>query len=143
MNRLAVPVSLLLACPGCLHLGLTHRHREEPLRDAQLDALVPGTTDLGAALKALGAPLDVWEYRADGMALAWAWSHTTRFGFRMSYSVAPRTPAASFSWDDATLDQPGCVLWFGPDLVLESAKRGKLRDLTASLRRRPSAQEYD
>ena len=41
---------------------------------------------------------------------------------------------------DTTL--PGCVLWFGPDLVLERWQRGTLGDLLPG-RQRPSAQLAD
>lgn len=136
---------LLAACAtaplaGCIQLRWTKRNIEDPVSPAAVESMWPGTDTLHSALVKLGAPHYVWEYRGEGMALAWVHQEEDDFGLRVSYSLS-RGPSASFRFDDSQLDVPGVVLWFDDELVLEKVRQGNLRDLTEELSRRPASVE--
>jgi hypothetical protein len=87
----------------------------------------------------------VFEYRVgqDGMsgaALLWIWREAAGWGIEVS--GGSEEASGSFSFNLADTDLPGCVLWFGPDLVLERWQRGTLGDLMPG-RQRPSPQLAD
>lgn len=134
--------TFLLLLQGCVHLYWNVDHVEEPIPDGVLAKLEPGTDDLGRCLQLLGAPHFVWEYRGDGMALAWVTLDSSAFGFSVSYTFE-HFAATSLSYDSGFAELPGVVLWFGPDLKLESWRRGRMRDLTSGLQHRPAAPEDD
>jgi hypothetical protein len=117
---------------------------DEPIRDEQLAALRPGTDDLARCLEALGAPQRVLEYRVDaelrsGMALVWTWRESAGWGIEVTAEVSGVSEEASgsFKFNQSDIDLPGCVLWFGPDLVLERWRSGTLGELLPT-RRRPA-----
>ena len=87
-----------------------------------------GKDDLGACLAALGAPELVFEYRGNGAALLWTWRDVAGWSFHVSIPVIDRA-SARFQLDLTDTDQPGCMLWFGPDLVLESWRTGTLGEI--------------
>ncbi|HEX5050384.1 MAG TPA: hypothetical protein VFZ65_01300 [Planctomycetota bacterium] len=124
---------------GCLHVRVSRASLDDPIAPAVLETLRPGRDDLGACLRALGAPHRVFEYRlaasGDGMALLWVWRDTFGWGFQVS--LPSKDLPADFDFDSVTADLPGCVLWFGPDLVLERWRSGLIGELLPD-RVRPS-----
>lgn len=139
----ALATCALLLLPGCIQLRWTARNTDDVVSPVAMESMWPGTDTLQTALAKLGAPHYVWEYRGDGMALAWVHQEEEDLGLRVSYAVS-RGPSASFRFDDSQLDVPGAVLWFDGKLVLEKVRQGNLRDLTEELSRRPTAiDEFD
>ncbi|MCK5944303.1 MAG: hypothetical protein KAI24_20115 [Planctomycetes bacterium] len=113
----------------------------EPVDLEALRALEPGRDDLASCLAKLGAPVAVQEYRvaadrSSGMALIWWWSRRYGWGLDISVPVYDEQ-SVSFEMDFGGTDMPGCVLWFGEDLVLERWREGLVGELLAG-RRRPS-----
>jgi hypothetical protein len=131
----ALAMGLLL--PACVHVDWDVRHVEDPIPDGALAQLEPGKDDLGRCLQVLGAPHFVWEYRGEGAALAWVSLDSSTFSFDISYTFEHWAPT-SFSYENGAANLPGVVLWFGPDLVLERWRRGRMRDLTSGLHHRPA-----
>lgn len=129
--------ALLALLPGCVHLTWDAHHVEEPVPDGALAGLEPGKDGLDRCLQLLGAPHFVWEYRGEGAALAWVASDSGGLSFGISYTWE-RFATTSFRYDKDAADLPGVVLWFGPDLVLERWRRGRMRDLTSGLHHRPA-----
>src|SRR5204863_6948788 len=98
----------------------------------QLGALRPGHDTLATCLHALGAPNRVFEYRVEadgssGMALLWYSRAEVGWGVDVSSPVEEAPASVAFDSSDASL--PGCVLWFGKDLVLEMWRAGTVGDL--------------
>lgn len=129
--------TLALAAAGCVSGSYARATIDEPLPTARLDALQAGRDDLAACLRVLGAPHRVFEYRTDGggpsgAALLWFWRDSRGFGVEVS-SPSDQVPG-SVSFDFAGADLPGCMLWFGPDLVLERWQQGLVGDLLPRLR---------
>lgn len=112
---------------GCVNLTYTRVRKDEPLPESAVQALRAGQDDLGVCLGALGAPNVVLDHRGGGMALLWYWQDAAGFGLEVS-SPSDQVPA-SMSFDFGTADLPGCMLWFGPDLVLERWRFGAISDL--------------
>lgn len=119
----AVGLALLPSCVGYL------RFREnEPLERERIEALRPGVDDLGQCLSQLGAPVHVFEYRIDGMVLLWTWQDTDDWSLDVSLPVTDFANA-EFELDLTASERPGCALWFGPDLILERVRQGRIGDL--------------
>ena len=133
-------LALALLLQGCVNVYWEVEHVQEPITDGTLAKLEPGKDDLGRCLQVLGAPHFVWEYAGNGAALAWVSSDTSAWGFSVSYSIEWFAPT-SFRWDQGFANLPGVVLWFGPDLVLERWKRGRMRDLISGHHHRPAEPE--
>jgi hypothetical protein len=138
--RLALVAVMPLLAPlgGCVSGSFSHRSIDEPIAGERLAALQPGATTLGDALERLGAPNRVYEYRlaADGtagMALLWFWRDAAGWG--LSFSVGRDDVPGSVSIDRLSADLPACMLWFGPDLVLERWRKGTVGDLAPARRR--------
>lgn len=142
MRTAALTGLLLLACAGCVRFAVGRYRQEQPVAIEQLEQLTPGRDDLGSCLHVLGAPVYIFEWQRDGMALAWVWEDVFEWGLRVSLAFG-RGPSASFSYDDADADRPGCMLWFDRDLVLREWRRGSMRDLVQQLRQRPGYWEDD
>ncbi len=123
---------------GCVSLNLSRGNLNEPIADATLASLKPGESDLTRCLTTLGAPNLVWEYKIDGVALAYAWVDSGGWGVSLSYSFNRYAPAASFNFDSRDDDRNGVVLFFDEGLILESVKRGRLGELLP-INRRPAA----
>lgn len=121
---------------SCLRLGYGVTRLEEPVDRAVLSSLRPATDDLASCLLRLGAPHYVWEYRGDGVAIAWYYLDGSDFDIDLSYALSRELTSASFSIDLDDNDLPGAVLWFDRDLVLIEWREGNMRDLTNNLRRR-------
>lgn len=122
-RRGALIVAAAAVLPGCVQIV---RYRvDEPVPGSAVQALQPGREDLGQCLAALGAPTEVLAYRGDGMALVYSWTDMLDWGFEFSVPLQDYV-SASFSFDSGDATRPGCVLWFGPDLVLERRECGSL-----------------
>lgn len=136
--------SLLLAAllSGCVQLGYTARWVDQAPTAEALQQLQVGSDDLTRCLARLGAPHFVWEYAGDGAALGWAYGDGSSWGVGASYSFGKFTNV-SFDFASSNMQLPGVVLWFDSDLRLQAWRQGKLRDLTAGLRRRPASLEGD
>ncbi|MEW6071404.1 MAG: hypothetical protein AB1726_02260 [Planctomycetota bacterium] len=142
MNRLVL-AGLLGLLASCISVAWERDSRFAPPAPDAVAALRPGEADLGVCLAALGAPLWVWEYRGDGVAIAYGWLE--RRGWNASASL-PVGDWYSLSFDYTGVDEEmeGLVLFFDPDLRLVERREGLLRDLTAERRRpRPSAAMAD
>jgi len=136
---------LALLAAGCVQGEYNRITVDEPLREELVAPLRPGVDTLAQCLAQLGAPHRVFEYRVgqdgtSGAALLWVWREAAGWG--VDVSGGTEEASGSFSFDLTNTDLPGCVLWFGPDLVLERWQRGTLGDLLPG-RQRPSAQPAD
>lgn len=137
----AAVFAVVLATGGCVTGNYGHTSFDEPIADERVAALVPGQASLTDCLQTLGAPSRVFEYRVgptgeSGMALLWFWRDQAGWG--LDASSGDDAIPGSVSFDAVATDLPGFVLWFGPDLRLERARKGTLGDLLPG-RLRPSA----
>jgi hypothetical protein len=143
----ALPLAAVLLCSGCVSVTWQRTSRFEPVDAAAVEELLPGEGreetgapgdlepgDLERCLTTFGAPLWVWEYRGDGMALAYGWLEVRNWGVNVSLPVS-RNFSVSFDYHDIDEEMRGLVLFFGPDLALVGIRRGLLRDLTMEARR--------
>ncbi|MCR9243420.1 MAG: hypothetical protein NXI31_00205 [bacterium] len=112
--------------PSCI--GYIRSRVNEPVPTQVLTSLRIGQDDLGACLAALGAPVHVFEYDGDGMVLLWSWQDIDDWSLDVSVPVT-EFANAEFELDLTATERLGCVLWFGPDLVLSGWRRGQLGDL--------------
>jgi hypothetical protein len=101
-----------------------------------LEAINPGDP-LDACLARLGAPLLLWEYGGDGMALAYGGGEVHEVGLSLSFTISDNVDA-SFNFDGVDEELEGVVLVFDPDLRLRWVRRGMLRELVRTGRRRPA-----
>lgn len=140
-RTLIVVLAATLLASGCFRFSWRHQTRNAPAGSAALDELRPRETSLDQCLERLGAPLYVWEYKRNGVALAYGWLENDEKGFSVSVPIA-QDFSASLSYDDADAQMRGVVLLFGPELTLELVRRGYLRDLSVEFdRSRPAASE--
>jgi hypothetical protein len=143
--RKLVPASsaLALLLSACISGEWWRENREAPTPESALDGLRPGHADLADCLSTLGAPLRVWEYRGNGMALAYGWYDQTAWGFTVTIP-AQEYVEVSFEYDHGNLDVPAVLLLFDTDLRLLEIRRGILREIAGELiRRRPNLVEDD
>jgi hypothetical protein len=142
MRRRGVPLAAQLvagALAGCVSGSYSRASVDEPAGTDGFAALQPGTTTLAACLARLGAPNRVYEYQVaadgtSGMALLWFWRDEAGWGLEVS---GGEDVPGRVSFDRGAADLPGCMLWFGRDLVLERWRQGPVGELAPS-RRRPS-----
>ena len=100
-RALTIPALLCSLLCGCVSLNWSRGNVNEPIADAALASLRPGEADLTQCLSTLGAPNLVWEYKIDGLALAYAWVDSGGWGAGASYSFFRYAPAASFNFAPA------------------------------------------
>lgn len=136
-------MALALFAPACVSGAYNADSLYEPIVSERLEALRPGHDTLATCLQALGAPNRVLEYHVEpdgssGMALLWFWRDAEGWGIELS-SPADEVPA-SVAYSAAAADLPGCVLWFGADLVLELWRVGPIGELLPG-RVRPSVSD--
>jgi hypothetical protein len=135
--------SLLLApLAGCLAVTWQHEVEHERVSNRAIKHLQPGASDLGACLDALGAPLYVWEYRGDGLVLAYGWLQTLHWGASASADMGNGL-SASFNYDSIDGATQGYVLFFDDAWILTAVKAGNLRDLAAGFQRQRPAPVED
>jgi hypothetical protein len=142
VNGVARTVGLvaLLATAGCVTGSYNHVSADEPIADERVAALAAGKATLTDCLSALGAPNRVFEYDVgadgrSGAALLWYWRDQSGWG--LDVSSGDESLPGSVSFESVAGELPGYMLWFGPDLVLERARRGTVGDLVPG-RLRPS-----
>lgn len=134
-------LALLPLIGGCLNITWQRESRFAPPPEEAVARLQPDESSLGHCLNALGAPLWVWEYRGDGVGLAYGWLETESSGFNLSAPVTDYV-AVSLDYDEVDSEMHGLVLLFDEDLNLTELRRGLLRDLTTKARRtRPGTVE--
>lgn len=136
----AAIVALGLLSSGCVTFKYERHLTHEALPEDAIAGLEIGTSDIGDALRALGAPLYVWEGQGDAVVLAWGHENRREVGFSVSVPVLDQG-SASFDYDDVSSRLEGYVLLFGADLKLELVRAGLLRDLARVSRRRPGTPE--
>lgn len=124
--------ALALLGAGCVD-GDYNRRRiyQEPLPEA-VDALAVGTSDVGAVVDSLGAPLFVIEVGL-GLALAWGWEDVTNWNVEVSGPIGDAQGTVRYTSETSTIR--GLVLFFDEAWRLTSVRRGFLGDLLP--RRRP------
>jgi hypothetical protein len=140
--KLAIVLALLAPLQSCISLTWQHEITLEPVRPEAVATLQPGTSDLGACLDALGAPLYVWEYRGDEIALAFGWLESRHWGAGVRAQVVENV-SASFNYDAIDAATEGYVLFFDEAWKLTAVRRGKLRNLAAAIARHPPAPVED
>jgi len=141
--RLLAASALCLLPAGCISAEWWRDNRHAPTADAALDDLQPGAADLSRCLAALGAPLRVWEYRGNGMGLAYGWHDHAAWGFTVTIPVHEYVDV-SFEYDHGDLELPAVLLLFDAEQRLCEVRRGILREIAADLlRRRPNDVEDD
>jgi hypothetical protein len=134
-------LALLPLLTGCVTGSWSRTNRFAPPDEGAVETLAPGQSDLGHCLAALGAPLWVWEYRGDGVALAYGWLEDVGWGIIVSVPLTEYY-SASFDYRDRDSEMPGLVLLFDEGLTLRELRRGLLRDLTREVGRpRPNLVE--
>jgi hypothetical protein len=140
--RALVPASAFLLA-GCVTFNFDRDLRNAPISDEELAGLHPGEARLEQCLAELGAPLYVWEYKVDGMALAYGWNKEKTWNVTVSVPVT-QYYSASASYTDAAANLRGAVLLFDRDLKLEMVRRGFLRSLRAEIgQERPAPVELE
>jgi hypothetical protein len=130
-------LAALLAAPllgACITADYDRFRRFEELPASAYAELVPGESDLTAALAALGAPVRVWEPRPDALALVWSWSDRATWGVSVALPMG-EAAEANFSWRDTQDDDEGLLLVFDADLRLESLRRGLVGEVLTDVRR--------
>ncbi len=138
MGRLIALLCLAPLASGCLTFTWERQTRDVAHSKSATDELRPAEASLAQCLDRLGAPLYAWEYKGNGMALAWGWLEDESKGITLSVPVAEHA-SASFSYDRIDARMRGIVLLFDADLKLELARRGYLRDLAILYHRRRPA----
>ena len=139
MNVRAVLLASTLCLSSCVAFSFDRDLRNVPLPDGAIESLQPGDARLEQCLERLGAPLFVWEYKGDGVALAYGWSKEKNWNVTVSVPVT-RGYSTSFSYTDDSANLRGAVLLFDRDLKLEIVRHGFLRSLRAELaQKRPAA----
>lgn len=133
----AALLAAALASSGCLSVEWRRETRFAPPRAAVVEALVPGETTVADVLAGLGAPFHVWEYKEQGVALAYGASRSRDLGVTISVPLFERG-SARLDYDDTHERLNGFVLMFGPDWRLEQVREGYLRDLERVYGRRPA-----
>jgi hypothetical protein len=136
-------LALALSSSGCLTGVWSRTSRLAPVSgDVVLNLEVEHST-LEHCLETLGAPLYVWEYQGDGLALAYGFYRSNEFGFNLSLPVTD-TQSASFDYEDERAHLHGYVLFFDDQWKLTEVKAGALRDLERLVtRRRPALPEEE
>ena len=136
--RIALAACAVAWSCSCISVDWTRGSRQSPPPKGAIAALQVGTSTLQDALDLLGAPLDTYEYRETGMALAYGWHRSDAKGLRVSVPLYERASAsADFRKSHRGLD--GVLLLFDEHLSLVSIREGWLEDLTSGFRRQPPA----
>lgn len=138
MRAALVVAALVLVSSGCVSGGWRREIRFSPISEGRIASLKAEHSTLEHCLETLGAPLYVWEYKQDGLAIAYGFYRSNEFGVSLSLPVT-REASASFDYEDERTHLHGYVLFFGPDWKLIEVQGGELRDLErVHVRPRPS-----
>jgi hypothetical protein len=136
--RLALAALALTVAGGCLSFEWSRHSRQSPPPAGALESLQVGSTTLKDALDLLGAPLDAYEHRETGIALAYGWHQSDAKGARASVPVYDRA-SASMDYTSRKQGLKGLLLFFDEDLRLTAIREGWLEDLTSGYERQPPA----
>lgn len=137
--RVLAPALLAaVACASCISFRFDRTTVNFPPKDGAVASLVPGQATLDDALRALGAPVLVWEWHGDGMAIAWGWSRDDSRGVTLSVPL-DHGQSAQASYDDLARHLQGVVVFFDADGRLVEAREGRLNELGYDGRRRRPA----
>lgn len=136
----AVPCSALAA--GCLSVRWSAQERYVAIPEKTTTGyLEPGVTTLQACLDRFGAPLFVYEQPDGAFAIAYGWYDQRELGGQVSYPVIDFV-SASIDYRDSDAKLFGFVLFFQPGGELERWRRGYLREILPTERRRPATIEH-
>ena len=135
-----ISIALALVCSGCLSFNWQRERANTSLSYEDLNDFELGESSLAECLAELGAPRSVWEYAQDGVALAYIWTDGESYGGSLSVPVWDNF-GPSMNYTKTEGDAYGAVLFFDADWVLERWRFGRMRDLAAELRRRPTYQD--
>lgn len=138
MNARAVVLAATLLLGSCVTFSFERDLRYVPLADGVLEGLHPGEARLDQCIERLGAPLYVWEYKGNGMALAYGWEKEKAWTVTVSVPVT-NYYSASGAYTNNAAKLRGAVLLFDSDLKLETVRRGFLRTLRAEIENRRPA----
>jgi len=136
--RLALAGFVVALSSACISVEWRRDSRQSPPPEGAVESFQIGATTLQDALDLLGAPLDAYEYRETGMALAYGWYHAVSKGVRITVPVYDRA-SASFDYSKSKQGLKGLLLLFDGDLRLVSIREGWLEDLTSGFDRQPPA----
>jgi hypothetical protein len=138
-----VIAAIALVSSGCVSGGWRREIRFAPIPAEAVASLEAEHSTLAQCLETLGAPLYVWEYQREGLAIAYGFYRSNEFGVSVSLPVT-REASASFDYEDERTHLHGYVLLFGPDWKLIEVHGGELRDLEREhLRPRPTVPDAD
>jgi hypothetical protein len=140
--KLLLGIALLAPLASCISVTWRHEVDLEHVSARKIKHLQPGVSDLGACLDALGAPLYVWEYRGDGLVLAYGWLQTKHWGAGARADMGNGI-SASFNYDSIDGATTGYVLFFDEHWILTAVQHGNLRDIAAGYQRRRPAPVED
>ncbi len=138
MRLIAIALPLLVS--SCVSFTYERHSTHEPVALEAIGELEIGTSDIGEAMRLLGAPLYVWEGVGGAVVLAYGSENRKEVGFQISLPLFDRTNA-SFNYDDVSSKLEGFVLVFDPELNLKIVRAGLLRELGREVRRRPDMVE--
>lgn len=137
--KLVLVSSLALLAAGCVSFRFDRATVNLPPRPGAAESLELGKATIADALQALGAPVFAWEWKEDGMALAWGWSEDTARGITLSVPLDKGSARASY--DDLARHLRGVVLFFDAETRLVELREGALNDFREAHRRRPAPVE--
>jgi hypothetical protein len=136
--RIAACLVALLAS-SCVQLEWERNQTHAHVDTAAIARLEPGASDVGACLAELGAPLYVWEYAGDGVALAFG-AQSGRY-LDLNISIPLERGSAPVDFGERYANTDGWVLFFDADWKLVRVQAGRLRNLARELERRPAPVE--
>jgi len=131
-------IALAALCGGCVTFRFERTLFGPGPKPAELEALRVGESGFEDALRALGAPLLVWELAEDGKALAWGWQRDVSRGVTLSVPL-DHYGSVSASYDDQARRLHGVVLLFDAGGRLVDRREGFLGALREQLERKRPA----
>ena len=126
--KLAAAILLVCLTAGCIRFQWTRDRGLEPLPLDQLETMEAGSVTVRDCLATFGAPLDVWQYRVEGVALAYGYADTRNLGGTVAVPVN-QYARPSFTYGDVAARQYGVVFFFDREWRLESFSEGYLHEL--------------
>lgn len=120
--------ALALLGSSCIVLVFSRTRTHQPLDEARVAELVPGTTTFGEALARCGAPTDVWELAGDARAIAYGWVDSRGDNVNLQLPVS-RDFTPNLELEQGRKNLYGVVLFFDANHVLTAVQRGYLLTL--------------
>jgi hypothetical protein len=132
--RLALALITLLVS-SCLSGDYERFDAEMPPKEAAIERLMIGESDLTTCLDELGAPLQVIEL---GAGAVMAWGARRDVGWNVSANIPLSDSAGgTMRFSREHFGYRGVVLFFDEQLILEQVKRGWLAEIVPEARPRP------